>query len=429
MEDNTLDTDQNLETTTESVVEETPVVETVDVTPTEETPVVDTQAKADSPVEFKLLTIDEIDTTKLDSRQNKILRSFKDDPEGQKSEEFKSFLTGISFQLTGKTPGQKKSEKPVDDKKKPEANKKDSNQEDSLFAPKKKASKNKIVSFGDEADKLINEKYRIKDPSKFLSQVEKWRADSQNFNQLKLDHDTVKSDLSALPSPILQSIIAYKGGKDFVSEFNKNIISLDFSKGFDKQKDDYLLNHYVSELYEDLESKKEKGDYDGDDDQYNADKEKLVKTTKKLFEKDQESYKGQRALEKQTQKDFEKSFGSSIESSLGHLTSEHPSFSSKHITNVKRIMANREFTKELFNDDGTYKPEAAKKIAYFVYHEELTKQLQKEISAKVETETTEKIVDRSSKKHRQEKSTDIATQKAEEIVARRTPVKRKSNFS
>jgi len=267
-----------------------------------------------------------------------------------------------------------------------------------VFGVTKRKKKALDIDFEINSDtqKYLAEKYSIEDPSKFFSSADQWRQDSQQLSELSKTHDEVLHDLRNLPAPIKDAIVAYSNAEDYQSAFMNSGGRLNYDMDFRDQERDVIVKHYFSDKLDKLYVKLNEGDIDEDD--YEERVDDLFDSSKRLYEADQREFDEKRAEiiarnEREVQS-MQKSALSSVES----LKKAYPDFSKADFQRVKQRLVDGNIEGLFFNEDGTYKAEAAEMLAMAMYGSSVIASLLEEAELRGATEANKAIVQRGDKK-------------------------------
>lgn len=257
------------------------------------------------------------------------------------------------------------------------------------------------IEIDDTLADFIETKYAVK-VEKFFDTVDKLRNQNQELSEKADDYDELAKTLAGMPAPVKAAFTAVTEGKDYVSAFNSATTKLDFNKDFDSQDKNKVVKNYFSEGLEKIKAKLEAGKIDDDD--YEEQIELLYNSAKPLFTKDKESFNKQRADMIKNQEELQKNFQKSAISSVEKLKEQYPNFSRADLQRVRQRLVDGNIEDTFFNKDGTYKPDAAEKLALAEFGKTVIQELLKSAETRGESRANERIVNRGKKKMTPQKS-------------------------
>ena len=234
----------------------------------------------------------------------------------------------------------------------------------------------------------------VKGLSKFLEKsVDKWRADSQNYDKVTKDLEKVKAEkdnalavVENLPSDILDMAKAFYAGEDYKKLFDGKH-TLDFTKEKHSAKD--LLNYYFPGDFT-------QADFDAEEEPKEMKIAKKAAIDKYNTEKTTREQRAKTHVEQAATKN--KAFLASVTSSVDSLKKDFPEMTPDVIDSVKSTLSGGLLVSKFYNPDGTLKPTAAKMLALAEHGEEFINQLMEVATKRGESRINEEIVDRARKK-------------------------------
>lgn len=281
---------------------------------------------------------------------------------------------------------------------------------DDIFGVKKSSKPKAKIKLDFEPQKeivdLFDKKYGIKDVSTFLNSVDTWREQAQEGVKHKTNYDQIVDDLNNLPPNLFRAVDTWAKGGDWTKVVSEE--RLDYSKPFEKQNVDGLVQQYFGEEY--LEEKSKLDSEEITQEEFNRSIKLLGATTKKLFEKDKSEIEKQRVQYEESQKKQFQMMKTSGLDSVKALSETYPHFSNSELKKIENILVNGEAEDLLYNSDGTYKKDVAESIAYIMYGKKLMDQIKKSAERKGESKAREEVVDTSDKKLKQSKGNDKKNQ-------------------
>ncbi len=270
--------------------------------------------------------------------------------------------------------------------------------EDTFGISRKKGKKHEAleIEVPDEFADFIEKKYSIGKVEKFFDMVDNLRVQNQELSQKAEAHDDIVRDLVSLPADIKAAIDAVSNGRDHVAAFNSASNSLDFNRDFDSQDKSKVVKHYFAEEISKLEKKRDKGDIDDVD--FDDKVDLLYGSAKRLFSQEKELFNKRRADLIKQEEDKQKSYKSSIISSVNSLMEKYPRFNKTDAQRIRQRLSDGNLDSIFFNKDGTLKKNAAEKLAYAEFGERVIQELQESAEKRGESKANEKVVMRGNKK-------------------------------
>lgn len=204
----------------------------------------------------------------------------------------------------------------------------------------------------------INE---VNDFQNLLKDHDSMRRQVLDAGQYKAKLDTYERTLKSLPTEVTAILEAATTGQDYtkvIQSISQRGV-FNFEKNFDGYNERELINHYNDERH----TKEELDEMD--EGQYKA----LRNMAKTRYETDQLTYKNTVLEQQRTTATAQKQFDVSVETSLAQLKANNPDMDVAKIQRIRSVMT-AELHSTLFEQDNTYKPDAAEKIAMQEYGKE-----------------------------------------------------------
>lgn len=251
-----------------------------------------------------------------------------------------------------------------------------------------------------DMQKFIESKYGVKDVAKFFSSADTWRNQAQEASETKRELELLTADLQAMPPEIRQAVSLWANGDDYTRAFNQNE-RLDFSSDFSRQDPENLVQHYLSEQYEELLERLENGKIDEDDFE---DRIKLLAgSTKRMFNTDKQALDEEREQFTQRQKNEYQMTKKSALLSVENLSKAYPNFSKTEVAKIRNILVEGKIDNLFLKADGSYNEDAAELVAYAVYGKKMLESVKKVAERNGESKANQRIVDTSAKQLRKQK--------------------------
>jgi hypothetical protein len=275
---------------------------------------------------------------------------------------------------------------------------------DDVFGVTKEAKVEKEVQLTfeptKEMQKFIESKYGVKDVAKFFSSADTWRNQAQEVSDTKRELELLTSDLQAMPPEIRQAVSLWANGDDYTKAFNQNE-RLDFSSDFSRQDPENLVQHYLSEQYDELLERLENGKID--DDEFEDRLKMLAGSTKRMFNTDKQALDEEREQFTQRQKNEFQMTKKSALLSVENLSKAYPNFSKTEVAKIRNILVEGKIDNLFTKADGSYNEDAAELVAYAVYGKKMLESVKKVAERRGESKANQRIVDTSSKQLRKQK--------------------------
>lgn len=251
-----------------------------------------------------------------------------------------------------------------------------------------------------DMQKFIESKYGVKDVAKFFSSADTWRNQAQEATETKRELELLTADLQAMPPEIRQAVSLWANGDDYTRAFNQDQ-RLDFSSDFSRQDPENLVQHYLSEQYEELLERLESGKIDEDDFE---DRVKLLAgSTKRMFNSDKQALDEEREQFTQNQKNEFQMMKKSALLSVENLSKAYPNFSKNEVAKIRNILVEGKIDNLFTKADGSYNEDAAELVAYAVYGKKMLESVKKMAERRGESKANQRIVDTSAKQLRKQK--------------------------
>jgi hypothetical protein len=251
----------------------------------------------------------------------------------------------------------------------------DDDDDASIFvAPK---SKGIIFKTEDDAKAHIKEKlgFDVSKPEGYAKLVEaynKQRKNAQKATELEKWAEDIKNDFASLPEPIINAIAALNEGKDWKQAINSSVeLKIDFRKNFEDQDTWALIETYASDIIDNKE--------DFEDDPNSAQVRAALRVAERMFKTDKREHELQSAERKRIDDASRAKIASSISGSLDVVKTDFPGMKDKDVKRIEKVLSGGGIMDLFVNKDGTFKADAAKKLAYIEFApteiERLTKQV------------------------------------------------------
>ncbi len=273
----------------------------------------------------------------------------------------------------------------------------------------------------------------IKDVGDLGKLVTEFKTLQNNLTKASVDVQKLadwNNTLETMPEEIYGVMQAWLNGEDYLDVMqHESRQKPDFTKDFGANSQEVMLNYYHP-------GKFSKEDYQDEEMQ---DKISLaMDSAKKLFEKDKKDYRTYRdqVADKANQKT--QALQTSIDTTLNALKKDVPYIRDNHKKRIEDVinLGPRGVMSLFINDDGTFKPEAAKLVSLAVYGEDAINFHKNRAAKDGETKATEELLQRGtgdkSKRLTPEKVADTREEFAEKEISRivpdmggRTPFSRK----
>lgn len=251
----------------------------------------------------------------------------------------------------------------------------DDEDEPSIFQSKKGTK----VNFKDESDakSYVKEKlgFDVSTPAGYAKLVEaynKQRANAQKATELEKFKEEIETAFAEMPPEIVKAIEAYNNGQDWKDAIKSSpALKLDFNKDLESQNKWALIEAYApDELTQE--------EYEDDPDSREV--QRLLRVAEKAFRLDKQQNDRQVAEAKRVQETKVKTFRDSALSSLEQVKADFPGMDEKELKKLEKTLTGGGLGSEFFNKDGTYRADAAKKLALIQYAPTEIERLSKKLS-------------------------------------------------
>lgn len=251
----------------------------------------------------------------------------------------------------------------------------DDEDEPSIFQSKKGTK----VNFKDESDakSYVKEKlgFDVSTPAGYAKLVEaynKQRANAQKATELEKFKEEIETAFAEMPPEIVKAIEAYNNGQDWKDAIKSSpALKLDFNKDLDSQNKWALIEAYAPD---------ELTQEEFEDDPNSREVQRLLRVAEKSFQLDKQQNDRQVAEAKRVQETKVKTFRDSALSSLEQVKADFPGMDEKELKKLEKTLTGGGLGSEFFNKDGTYRADAAKKLALIQYAPTEIERLSKKLS-------------------------------------------------
>jgi len=259
--------------------------------------------------------------------------------------------------------------------------------------------KGTVPTFKDETElaKYITEKYgqKIENPETlgkfFQTTVDKWRNDSQELRKSEGILDGYQKLFNQLPEPMREAIEEWGNAGDWQQKLLSSLPKFDYSKNFDKHNAVDMLTKYFPGKFEADEI---------EDIENNPTVEKALEVAKEKYNLEKQSFENRRAeIERQANEKVDL-IKRSVNSSVDKLKEVFPDMDRKAIKEIESVMVGGTVGDLLFNKDGTYKSDAAKKIAFILYGDNEIKKREAKAKVSATNDSLQDVISRGSDKPR-----------------------------
>lgn len=195
-----------------------------------------------------------------------------------------------------------------------------------------------------------------------LKKFKEFEQKEEQYLKDNLEGNNYKQFFNILPEDLRRLVVDYGSNQDYKQTIKQlyGVGGVDYSKSWGDYEDKFsMISKYNPELsqedWEEMDSKTQKT---------------VENLAKKNYETERtafnESAKQREELFVQQRREFAQKFEKSIEDSIARLKKDVPDMNEKRVNDVRTKMYQNPFV-EMVNTDGTYKEDAATKIA-FAYH-------------------------------------------------------------
>lgn len=256
----------------------------------------------------------------------------------------------------------------------------------SIFAPKKGKGlptfKSTEEALAHVKDKLGFDLSKPEGYAKLVDNYNKQRANAQKAKELEDWREDAMNGFAMLPEPILQAIQAFNENKDWKQVITSQPqIRLDLNKDFDAQDKWTLIEAYASDIIE-------KEDFD--DDPQSPQVKAALRVAEKSFRADKREHDLQRDQMSRLETSKKEGFKNSVQVSVERVKTDFPGIAEKDAKRIEKLLSGDGIVSMFKNEDGTYKPDAAKNIALIEFApkeiERLTKTIA-DLKAKLKTQS------------------------------------------
>lgn len=223
------------------------------------------------------------------------------------------------------------------------------------------------------------------DYAKVVKSVDKWRADSQKLVETEKKVSQFQDIFENLEPDLLDAIQTYYNGQDWRKSINTSV-PFDISKPVDSIDTKKLVDYYFPGKFTDE-------DFEADDKPTAL--EIAEQTAKEKFIAKQEAEKNAkraRIEEAKVKLDRQKK---SIDGSVQALRQSFPDVDLTVVNEVTQVLEGGNILSEFLNSDGSYKPDAAKKLMLLKYGEQELRSAIEAAELRVETKMNEEFIRRS----------------------------------
>ena len=263
-----------------------------------------------------------------------------------------------------------------------------------------------LKTFSNETElaDFITNKYgqKIDSPealSKFFNgTVDKWRTDSQEARESAKMVDNFNKLFEQMPEPLYNAIQAWGKAEDWTKTIVNEIPKFDYSKDFTDQNKYSIVNYYFPDKFT-------KDDIDNSADDPAT--EKAIEVAKAKYDLEKQSFENKRAeMDRDALKKIEALKDSAV-SSVSKLKEAFPDMDRKSTKEVENILLSGAINDVFFNKDGTYKVDAAKKIAYVLFGDNEIVRKESKARAKAQTEALQDVISRGADRPRISKNQTV----------------------
>jgi len=231
--------------------------------------------------------------------------------------------------------------------------------------------------------------FEIEKPEDLARVADKYKELNETVGTYESENTKLKDVASVyenMPEDLYKVVETQLKGGDYHAEMKKlTNQTLDFSK--EQQADYDILNHYFPGEFskEDLQ---ETGD--------NAELQRVLKRAQVMYSKDKEIHDWQANKQQQEQQLYEKKLLESYNETVSHLKNTVPNLDKSQMDQIDGILKDGQLgvLKFMFNEDGTFKPNASEMIAWAMYGKQSLEQIQKSQTSKGEQNAIKDIVTR-----------------------------------
>lgn len=239
----------------------------------------------------------------------------------------------------------------------------------------------------DVVKKDFGQEYKgIGELPKFFESAKKWRNDSQAYEKTKAEFDNIVAVLDETPSEIIEAMKLYHSGQDYMKAFeNRPKFNLDLP--VEKQDINELVKHYFPGKFanEDFEEENASPALEIAK-QAAIDKYNYSKVTRD----------SQRADVEKRANDRLQNIKTSVDGSVNYLKQSFPDADEEAVTQISSTLEGgiQKVAELLYNNDGTVKQDAAKKLMMLLHGEQEISRMMKIAANQAESRANEDIVTR-----------------------------------
>ncbi len=236
-----------------------------------------------------------------------------------------------------------------------------------------------------EIQEYVKTNYGAEDVNKFLTEsVPKFREQAQKLGETEKKVTEFTNIFEKLPETLFNAVKAHITGNDWKEEINK-APKLDFNKKVDDHDKKILVETYFP-------GKFSKDDFDSEEE--NKGLEIAYEAAKRSYVSDKTGFDGKRQAMIENESKRQEAFTRSVGSSVDKLKNDLPHVNEMALKDVSQLMEEgpQAIFAELFNDDGSYKEDAATKIAMLKHGFKTMETYMKIAANQAETEVNETFV-------------------------------------
>lgn len=223
------------------------------------------------------------------------------------------------------------------------------------------------------------------DYAKVVKSVDKWRSDSQKLVETEKKVSQFQEIFENLEPDLLDAIQTYYNGQDWRKSINTSV-PFDINKPVDSIDTKKLVDYYFPGKFT---------DEDFEADEKPTALEIAEQTAKEKFIAKQESEKNAKRARIEEAKIKLERQKSSIDGSVQALRQSFPDVDITVIDEVTQTLEGGNILSEFLNSDGSYKPDAAKKLMLLKYGEQELRNAIEAAELRVETKMNEEFIRRS----------------------------------
>ena len=319
---------------------------------------------------------------------------------------------------TSDIPLMKDEEKKPEGEKKPAAEKKVETDEEEITNPilksMKQTSKKGDVTFEnfDQVKATIKKDFGIeikdeKDFGKVINSSKKWREDAAKLPELEEQIGQFNKLFEEMPAPLLDSMKAFFAADP---NWDRPIVSrprFDFSKPVENQNIKELVKHYFPDDFtkEDFEAEEKSPAL------------KIAeKAAKDRFVSDKNGLEEKSAAQVRQSTERLNSRKASIASSLTILKQSFPEIDKAEEKRLTKALESGDINSLFINKDGSFKPDAAKKLFLAEYGEGAIENLMKMSAKRAESKANEDILTRGADTPKPKKGGAVGDEKTIEVM-------------